>query len=381
MDLWGGYRIGLTRAPWEEDTLVPVLSTTKGVASMALAVAHSRGLIDYDARVADHWPEFAANGKERITVRQLLSHQAGLCAIDEKLDLHDLLDLDRIAGVIARQEPKWEPGTRHGYHAITLGWYEGELIRKVDPQGRSLGRFFAEEVARPLGVEFYIGLPDAVPDERIATIHGYKPAEMLLHLHEFPPAFVFSFLNPWSVTYRTFGNPRILGLVNEYNRRELVRAEIPASSGVGRVRDIARAYGEFATGGPTLGLTGETLDALSLPAVAPSARLAGASRSPARSDRGVARPRARHQQRDPFGCGTHLVDRGRGAPGCQDRGHRRRPGPSRAKGPGPFATSGRGLRWVDALADDWGVAPRQLTHVWFQVPLEGEVSEPAGSRP
>jgi len=270
VDLWGGYRDGLTRAPWEEDTLVPVFSTTKGVASMALAVAHSRGLIDYDASVTDYWPEFAANGKERVTLRQLLSHQAGLCAIDERLELHDLLDLDRIADVIARQEPKWEPGTRHGYHAITLGWYEGELIRKVDPQRRTLGRFFAEEVARPLGVEFYIGLPDAVPDERVATIHGYKPAEMLRHLHEFPPGFVFAFLNPWSITYRTFGNPRILGLVNEYNRRELVRAEIPASSGVGRVRDIARAYGEFATGGPTLRLAAETLDALSQPAVAPS---------------------------------------------------------------------------------------------------------------
>jgi CubicO group peptidase (beta-lactamase class C family) len=270
VDLWGGYRDGAARAPWLEDTLVPMFSTTKGVASMAVAVAHSRGLIDYDAPVAEYWPEFAAAAKERVTVRQLLSHQAGLCAIDERLDLADLLDLDRVADVVARQKPAWEPGTRHGYHGITLGWYEGELIRRADPRHRTLGRFFAEEVAEPLGIEFHIGLPDAVPAERVATVHGYRPAEMLLHLHELPPRFVLAFLNPRSITYRTFGNPRVTGLVNEYNRRELLRAEIPASNGVGTARAVACAYGEFATGGSRLGLTAATLDALSKPAIAPT---------------------------------------------------------------------------------------------------------------
>jgi CubicO group peptidase (beta-lactamase class C family) len=270
VDLWGGYRDGVSRAPWLEDTLVPMFSTTKGVASMAVAVAHSRGLLDYDAPVASYWPEFAAAGKQAVTVRQLLSHQAGLCAIDERLELADLLDLDRVAEVIARQRPAWAPGTRHGYHGITLGWYEGELIRRVDPGGRSLGRFFADEVAAPLGLDFFIGLPDSVPAERVATIHGYKPAEMLLHLHEFPPRFVFAFLNPRSITYRTFGNPRVLGLVDEYNRRELQRAEIPAANGIGTPRSVAKAYGEFATGGRTLGLRDDTLDALRRPAVAPT---------------------------------------------------------------------------------------------------------------
>jgi CubicO group peptidase (beta-lactamase class C family) len=270
VDLWGGYRDGVTRAPWEQDTLVPMFSTTKGVASMAIAVAHSRGLLDYDAPVARYWPEFAENGKEHVTVRRLLSHQAGLCAIDEPLGLPDLVDLDRIAAAVGRQRPAWEPGTRHGYHGITLGWYEGELIRRVDPQSRTLGRFFAEEVAAPLGLEFFIGLPDDVPPERVARIHGYTPAEMLLHLHEFPARFVLAFLNPRSITYRTFGNPRITGLVNEYNRRELQRAEIPAANGIGEARAVARAYGEFATGGKALGLTADTLDALSRPAVAPS---------------------------------------------------------------------------------------------------------------
>jgi CubicO group peptidase (beta-lactamase class C family) len=270
VDLWGGPRDAVTRAPWEEDTLVTMFSTTKGVASMAVAVAHSRGLLDYDTSVARYWPEFGAAGKEHVSVRQLLSHQAGLCAIDERLELADLLDLDRVAAVIAAQKPAWEPGTRHGYHGITLGWYEGELIRRVDPQHRTLGRFFAEEIAAPLGLDFHIGLPDDVPPSRVARIDGYRPPEMLLHLHEFPPRFVLGFLNPRSLTYRTFGNPRITGLLNEYNRRELQRAEIPAANGIGTPRSVARAYGEFATGGAALGLTAETLDALKRPAVPPS---------------------------------------------------------------------------------------------------------------
>ena len=270
VDLWGGYRDGVTKAPWEEDTIVTVFSTTKGVASMAMAVAHSQGIIDYDALVTTHWPEFGENGKAEVTVRQLLSHQAGVCAISEPLGLPELLDLDRLGEIIGRQKPWWAPGTRHGYHGVTLGWYEGELLRRADPQHRTLGRFFADEVATPLGLEFYIGLPSDVPDERRAVIHGYKPPEMLLHLHEFPPKFVFGFLNPRSITYKSFGNPRITGLVNEYNRRDLLSAEIPAANGTGQPRHIAKAYGEFATGGKTLGLRTDTLRALEEPARPPT---------------------------------------------------------------------------------------------------------------
>src|SRR5690606_24745210 len=116
----------------------------------ALAVAHSRGLFDYDERVATYWPEFAAHGKEHVTVRQLLSHQAGLAAITRKLDLDVLADPDRVAEAIGEQAPAWTPGEHHGYHGITLGFYEGELLRRVDPQGRTIGRFFADEVAAPL---------------------------------------------------------------------------------------------------------------------------------------------------------------------------------------------------------------------------------------
>ena len=150
VDLWGGVRNEATGDPWEEDTMVIVHSTTKGLAAMTLALAHSRGWLDYDAPVCKYWPEFAQNGKENITVRQLLAHQAGLFAFDEKVDRNVVADLDRLAIVMARQKPEWEPGTRQAYHAITLGFYESELLRRIDPKHRSLGQFFQDEIASPL---------------------------------------------------------------------------------------------------------------------------------------------------------------------------------------------------------------------------------------
>src|ERR687886_2518799 len=158
VDLWGGYRDRARTLPWEEDTLVIVYSTSKGMAATTVAVAHARGLLDYDERVCAYWPEFAANGKEAITVRQLLAHEAGLAAVDTPLTAETLADPDAVADAIAPQRPNWPPGTRHGYHALSLGFYESELIRRVDPQQRTLGRFFQDEIAAPLGVEFYFGV-------------------------------------------------------------------------------------------------------------------------------------------------------------------------------------------------------------------------------
>jgi CubicO group peptidase (beta-lactamase class C family) len=159
VDLWGGYRDAKTRAPWEQDMLVSVMSTTKGLAAMAVALAHSRELLDYDEKVAAYWPEFGQNGKEEITVRQLLAHQAGVCAIDEPIDLKAITDHERLATILARQKPAWEPGTKQGYHMWNLGWYESELVRRVDPKHRSIGQFFQDEIATPLGLEFYLRMP------------------------------------------------------------------------------------------------------------------------------------------------------------------------------------------------------------------------------
>ena len=170
VDLWGGLRNERTGEPWEHDTMVIVYSATKGLAAMTLAVAHSRGWLDYDERVSTYWPEFAQNGKSAITVRQLLGHEAGLVFLPEKLDAPKLRDLDYMAKLLARQAPSFPPGTRHGYHAQTIGLYEQEIIRRVDPAHRTLGRFFDEEIARPLGLDFHIGLPRGVPDTRIARV-------------------------------------------------------------------------------------------------------------------------------------------------------------------------------------------------------------------
>jgi CubicO group peptidase (beta-lactamase class C family) len=273
VDLWGGYRDGASRAPWEADTMVPVFSTSKGVSALALAVLHARGLLDHDERVATYWPEFAAAGKEDVTVRQLLAHQAGLAAIDRPLELGDLTGSTALATALAEQRPAWKPGTRHGYHGQSLGWYESELVSRVDPRRRRIGRFFADEIAAPLGLEFHLGLPHDADRERIARIHGFRSWEMLLHLKAMPPAFVRAFANPRSLTARAFGNPRLLSTVENFNRPDVQAAEIPAANGVGQVRSIAKLYGEVATGGAALGLTDTTIDALRIAAAPPAAGL------------------------------------------------------------------------------------------------------------
>lgn len=270
VDLWGGYRNGITKAPWQQDTLVNLYSTTKGVASLAIAVAASRGLISYDAKVADYWPEFAQAGKAEVTVRQLLSHQAGLPALDAPLRLADLADPPRLSAVLAAQAPAWPPGTRHGYHTLTLGWYESELLRHADPAGRTLGRFFADEVATPLGLDLHIGLPASVDRDRVAYLHGWNRAEVLLHLNTMPPKLALALFNPFGLTAKTVKLPNDVDVMRDFNREEVRTVEMPAGNGIGTARSVAKAYGCVATGGSELGLTPTTLDALTQPAVTPT---------------------------------------------------------------------------------------------------------------
>jgi CubicO group peptidase (beta-lactamase class C family) len=269
VDLWGGYRDPDARAPWSEDTMVNVFSATKGLAAMTLALAHSRGWLDYDERVSSYWPEFAANGKEGITVRQLLAHQAGLAALDEKVDLALVRDPSRLAPVLARQRPLWEPGTRSGYHAITIGFYEAEILRRVDPQGRTLGRFFSDEIARPLGLEFYIGLPASVPRERLATIAFYHPSALLIDPLSMPWGFFRGMTDPGALGGRAFSSPSLADVFPDYTRPELRGLELPAVLGIGEARAMARAYGCFASGGAELGLGPGTLAELAAPARVP----------------------------------------------------------------------------------------------------------------
>lgn len=261
-DLWGGYRNGITKEPWQEDTLVNVFSTTKGVAALSVALAASRGLISYDAKVADYWPEFAQGGKDAITVRQLLSHQGGLAVIRPTLTLNELADPATLSEKLAAQVPGWAPGTRHGYHAITIGWYENELIRRVDPAGRTLGCFFAEEIAKPLRLDFYMGLPDSVDRDRVAYLHAWTFAEMLLHLNLLPLRFVAGLLNPFSLEARAVTPGKGLDKPGYLNREELRTLEMPGMGGIGTARSIAKRYGSAATGGSQIGLSPDIFDNL-----------------------------------------------------------------------------------------------------------------------
>jgi len=264
VDLWGGVRNKSTGDPWQEDTMVLIWSATKGLAAMTLAVANSRGWLDYEERVCTYWPEFAQEGKGKITVRQLLAHQAGLFAFDEPVDRSVVADLDRLAVVLARQKPAWEPGTRQAYHALTLGFYEGELLRRVDPQHRSLGQFFQDEIATPLGLDFYIRLPESVPNSRLATLASAGWIAMLLG---FPIRMTLASMNPHSNIYRALVTNPGAAIAQDEQRICARNLEVPSGGGVGTARAIAQAYSVFATGGRELKLRPETLQALSAPAI------------------------------------------------------------------------------------------------------------------
>lgn len=260
VDLWGGRRIPECDAPWNEDTMLVVHSTTKGLSAMTLAVANARGWLDYEAPVARYWPEFAQNGKAGITVRQLLGHEAGLVLLDETLTDESLRDLDKVADLLARQRPAWPPGTRHGYHTITIGLYMQELIRHVDPAHRTLGRFFHEEIAVPLGLEFYVGLPRDIPEDRLAKLRTLSPWRGLLALRYTPLAVTMKMIRPGSLLRRSFA-----GLAGDPNDRGYLEVELPAGNGVGTGRSIARAYSAFAEGGAEVGITPETFARLVAP--------------------------------------------------------------------------------------------------------------------
>jgi CubicO group peptidase (beta-lactamase class C family) len=247
--------------------MVLVWSATKGLAAMTLALAHSRGWLDYEKPVCTYWPEFAQLGKERITVRQLLAHQAGLFAFDEPVNKRVVADLDRLAIVLARQKPAWEPGTRQAYHALTLGFYEGELLRRIDPQHRSLGQFFQDEIATPLGLDLYIRLPESIPNSRLATLASPSALAMLLG---FPIRMTLASLNRHSNIYRALITNPGAAIVEDAQCIYARNLEVPSGGGVGTARAIALAYSQFATDARALKMRPVTLEALSAPAIPPT---------------------------------------------------------------------------------------------------------------
>ncbi len=265
VNLWGGLRDLPSHAPWQENTMVLVFSTTKGLAAMAVAIAASRGWLDYDERVAAYWPEFAQNGKESVTIRQLLAHQAGLCAIEEPLDMGTLRDLDRLAVILAKQRPLVVPGSSYAYHVNTLGFYENELLRRVDPQHRSLGRIFQDEIARLLGLDFYIGLPAEIQNDRIATLVPPGPREIRAAMMGMPLRMVIDqYIFKNSLTARAWAQPSITAGIDHTQAENRV-VEIPSKNGFGSARSIAYAYSIFACQGKAIGLRPEIFEALAAP--------------------------------------------------------------------------------------------------------------------
>lgn len=236
VDIWGGFVDEAKTTPWEEDTIINVWSTTKTMTFLCALMLADRGELDFHAPVANYWPEFAAGGKEAVEVRHLMGHTAGLAGWTEPLEHEDLADWEKCTSMLAAQEPWWEPGTASGYHAVTQGYLIGEVVRRIT--GTSIGTWFADEVAGPLGADFHIGLP-ASEDRRVAPVIAPPPVD--------PHA-----LGASDITLRTFGNPVLDATVshNAWWRR----AEIPAANGQGNARSVAAVQSIISGGGEARGV-------------------------------------------------------------------------------------------------------------------------------
>ncbi len=230
VDLWGGIADAASGRPWTRDTIVLVYSMTKGISAVCANLLMERGRLDPDAPVASYWPEFAANGKGDIPVRWVLSHQAGLAVIDADVTLPEALSWTPVTDALAAQAPNWEPGTAHGYHLRSFGWLVGEIVRRIE--GRTIGAFFASEVAAPLGLEFWIGLPEE-QEPRVATLVP-PPPEFAALLRGLPDDLLLG--------KATTGPSGLFMYDDMWNRRELHACELPSSNGIGNARSVARLY-------------------------------------------------------------------------------------------------------------------------------------------
>ena len=246
IDLWGGHADVSKSRPWERDTIVNVWSTTKGLCAMCAHRLADQGKLDFEAPVAKYWPEFAAGGKGGIPVKYLLNHKAGLAAIRTPLKHEELFSWEKVTSELARQEPWWEPGAKHGYHAITFGWLVGEVVRRIS--GKSLGTYFREEIAGPLGADAFIGFGPSL-DPRVANIipgPPPKPGE--------PDVFAQLMSDPASVSAKAISNPPTMMLPETTNSRAWRGAEIPGANGHATARALARIYGALSRGGEVDGV-------------------------------------------------------------------------------------------------------------------------------
>ncbi len=249
VDLWGGWADPEQRRPWGEHTITNVWSTTKTMTNLAALVLVERGQLDVHEKVARYWPEFAANGKQGIEVRHLLSHTSGVSGWAQPVSFDDILDWEKATTKLAAQAPWWPPGTASGYHCLNQGHLVGEVVRRIT--GRSLGKFFAEEIAGPLGADFHIGLPES----EFPRVSNVVPPP--------PLPFDLSALDPDSVMVKTFTGPPATAAASWTPAWR--KAEVPAANGHGNARSLARVQSLVSHGGTAFGarlLSPRTLDTI-----------------------------------------------------------------------------------------------------------------------
>ncbi len=236
VDVWAGVADKQSGRAWADDTLQLVYSTTKGAAAICVARLVEAGLVSYDEPVASYWPEFAANGKETITVGQMMSHQGGLPYATAQLSFGDLMAVTPVVDALAAQAPLWEPATKHGYHAVTYGWLAGELVRRVD--GRRIGQYFADEVADPLELDFWIGLPES-EEPRVSRLEAAPPPTDPEAL-----AMMMQIAGPGTMGFNALfmSGVMLAGPADAFNSRAVHATEMPAANGITTARSLARMY-------------------------------------------------------------------------------------------------------------------------------------------
>ncbi|GII62369.1 esterase [Sphaerisporangium krabiense] len=240
VDLWGGTADPRDGRPWDRDTVQVVYSTTKAVTAACAHLLAQRGELDLDAPVAEYWPEFAAHGKDRVRVRWLLTHQAGLPVLDRPLTPADAIAWEPVVAALAAQRPAWEPGTAHGYHAHTYGWLVGEVVRRVS--GRSIGRFLADEIAAPLGLDLWIGLPESERHRVSRIIAPPLDAPAVTDLDALPESVrevMAAYADPTSTTVRSM---MLFTPPLDHNDPAEQSAEMPSTGGICTARSLARFY-------------------------------------------------------------------------------------------------------------------------------------------
>src|SRR5438552_7577767 len=244
IDLCGGFRDARRENPWTSDTLVFVWSATKGIGSACVLHVLQEHNINLDRRVAEFWPEFSQRSKERITLAQLLSHQAGLCALDQRVDV---LDYDAVIRALEEQKPLWPPGTAHGYHARTFGFLQDELVRRI--AGKTLSEYWQENFARTLNLDFWIGLPKK-ENSRVATMYAAKSGKP-----PDPKQFYADLVTPGTLARKTFTSPYGLHVISKMNEYAIRAHPIVSFGGIGSASALAKFYSMLANGGKFEGQT------------------------------------------------------------------------------------------------------------------------------